>query len=60
VSALTALEGFDTLALLVNHGIASMELIVPVGVSACLLVALYSLPATLQILSTQYYSKGQG
>ena len=60
LSALTTLEGFGTLALSVNRGIASVGWIALVGVSVCLLVALCTFPVTLQIWSTQYYSKGQG
>jgi predicted RND superfamily exporter protein len=57
---LTTLEGFDTLALSAHRDIASMGLIALVGILVCLLVALGTLPATLQIWSVQYYSKGQG
>ena len=49
LSALTTLEGFGTLALSVNRGIASVGLISLVGTSACLLAALSTLPAALQV-----------
>ena len=55
LSALTTLEGFSTLALSVNCGIAFVGLIVLVGISACFLAALFTLPATLQIWSVQYH-----
>ena len=49
LSALTTLEGFGTLALSVNRGIASVGLISLVGISACLLAALFTLPAALHV-----------
>ena len=49
LSALTTLEGFGTLALSVHRGIASVGLVSLVGISACLLAALGTLPATLQL-----------
>src|SRR5712692_8518380 len=54
LSALTTLEGFGTLALSVNRGIASVGLISLVGISACLLAALFTLPATLQLWGAQH------
>jgi len=49
LSALTTLEGFGTLALSVNRGIASVGLVSLVGISACIIAALSRLPAALQI-----------
>jgi predicted RND superfamily exporter protein len=60
LSALTTLEGFGTLALSVNRGIASVGLIALVGISACLLAALFTLPATLQIWSAQHHNGEHG
>jgi predicted RND superfamily exporter protein len=51
LSALTTLEGFGTLALSVNRGIASVGLVSLVGASGCLLAALFTLPAALQLWS---------
>ena len=53
LSALTTLEGFGTLALSVNRGIASVGLISLVGASACLLAALSTLPAAMQVWGAQ-------
>jgi hypothetical protein len=58
LSALTTLAGFGTLALSVNRGIASVGLIALVGISACFLAAMFTLPATLQIWSAQYHHEG--
>ncbi|HEY5868893.1 MAG TPA: MMPL family transporter [Candidatus Tectomicrobia bacterium] len=60
LSALTTLEGFGTLALSVNRGIASVGLVSLVGISACLLAALCTLPATLQIWGAQHHNGEQG
>jgi len=60
LSALTTLEGFGTLALSVNRGIASVGLIALVGISACLLAALFTLPATLQLWSAQHHNGEHG
>jgi predicted RND superfamily exporter protein len=60
LSALTTLEGFGTLALSVNRGIASVGLISLVGISACLLAALFTLPATLQLWSAQHHHGEHG
>ena len=60
LSALTTLEGFGTLALSVNRGIASVGLIALVGILACLLAALFTLPATLQISSAQHHNGEHG
>src|SRR5262249_53293050 len=49
LSALTTLEGFGTLALSVNRGIASVGVIALVGIFACLLAALSTVPAALQV-----------
>ncbi|MGE3539703.1 MAG: MMPL family transporter [Candidatus Tectimicrobiota bacterium] len=49
LSALTTLEGFGTLALSVNRGIASVGLVSLLGVSLCFLAALCTLPAALQV-----------
>lgn len=49
LSALTTLEGFGTLALSENRGIASVGLIALGGASACLLAAVSTLPAALQV-----------
>jgi predicted RND superfamily exporter protein len=59
LSALTTLEGFGTLALSVNRGIASVGLVSLVGISACLLAALCTLPATLQIWGAQHHNGEQ-
>jgi predicted RND superfamily exporter protein len=53
LSALTTLEGFGTLALSVNRGIASVGLVSLLGIAACLLAALFTLPAALQVWSGQ-------
>jgi predicted RND superfamily exporter protein len=55
--ALTTLEGFGTLALSVSRGIASVGLSALVGISACLPVALSTLPATLQIWGAQHHEE---
>jgi hypothetical protein len=60
LSALTTLEGFGTLALSVNRGIASVGLISLVGISACLLAALFTLPAMLQLWSAQHHHGEHG
>jgi predicted RND superfamily exporter protein len=60
LSALTTLEGFGTLALSVNRGIASVGLISLVGISACLLAALFTLPAALQIWGAQHHNGEHG
>jgi predicted RND superfamily exporter protein len=49
LGALTTLEGFGTLAFSVNRGIASVGLISLVGISACLVAALSTLPAALHM-----------
>ncbi|MBM3227106.1 MAG: hypothetical protein FJZ47_25345, partial [Candidatus Tectomicrobia bacterium] len=51
LSALTTLEGFGTLALSVNRGLASVGLLSCVGITACILAALTTLPAVLQLWS---------
>jgi predicted RND superfamily exporter protein len=53
LSALTTLEGFGTLALSVNCGMASVGLVSLLGNSACLIAALGTLPAALQVWSGQ-------
>ncbi len=60
LSALTTLEGFGTLALSVNRGIASVGLISLVGISACLLAALCTLPAALQTWGGQHHHGERG
>ena len=60
LSALTTLEGFGTLALSVNRGIASVGLISLVGASACLLAALSTLPAALQVWSAPRHHEERG
>jgi predicted RND superfamily exporter protein len=60
LSALTTLEGFGTLALSVNRGIASVGLIALVGISACFLAALFTLPATLHIWGAQHHQEDHG
>ena len=60
LSALTTLEGFGTLALSVHRGIASVGLVALVGISACLLAALCTLQATLQIWGAQHHNGEQG
>ena len=53
LSALTTLEGFGTLALSVNRGMASVGLVALLGISACLVAALCTLPAALQVWGGQ-------
>lgn len=48
LSALTTLEGFGTLALSVNRGIASVGWVALISISTCLLAALATLPALVQ------------
>jgi predicted RND superfamily exporter protein len=60
LSALTTLEGFGTLALSVNRGIASVGLISLVGASACLLAALSTLPAALQVWGVRRHTGEHG
>ena len=54
LSAFTNLEGFGSLAFSVNRGIASVGLVSLVGIAACLLAALSTVPAALQIWSRQH------
>jgi predicted RND superfamily exporter protein len=54
LSAFTNLEGFGALALSVNRGIASVGLVSLVGIAACLLAALFTVPAALQIWGRQH------
>jgi uncharacterized protein len=54
LSAFTNLEGFGSLALSVNRGIASVGLVSLVGIAACLLVALSTVPAALQVWGRQH------
>jgi predicted RND superfamily exporter protein len=54
------MEGFGTLALSVTRGLASVGLISLVGISSCLLAALFTLPATLQIWSAQHHNGEHG
>jgi predicted RND superfamily exporter protein len=54
LSAFTNLEGFGSLALSVNRGIASVGLVSLVGIAACLLAALSTVPAALQIWGMQH------
>ena len=56
LSAFTNLEGFGSLALSVNRGIASVGLVSLVGIAACLLAALSTVPAALQIWSRQHHT----
>ncbi len=60
LSALTTLEGFGTLALSVNRGIASVGLVSLLGISACLLAALSTLPAALQVWGGQRHHGERG
>lgn len=54
LSALTTQIGFGTLALSRNQGIAAVDLVALVGITACLVASLGTLPAALQrcMLST--------
>jgi predicted RND superfamily exporter protein len=52
LSALTTLEGFGTLALSENRGIAAVGMVSLVGIAACLLAALGTLPALLELWGT--------
>jgi uncharacterized protein len=54
LSAFTNLEGFGSLALSVNRGIASVGLVALVGIAACLLAALSTVPAALQMWGRQH------
>jgi predicted RND superfamily exporter protein len=54
LSACTNLEGFGSLALSVNRGIASVGLVSLVGIAACLLAAVSTVPAALQVLGRQH------
>jgi predicted RND superfamily exporter protein len=49
LGALTTLLAFGTLALSVNQGIASIGVITFVGITACLVASLCTLPAMLQV-----------
>jgi predicted RND superfamily exporter protein len=44
--------GFGTLALSTNQGLASVGLVVLVGITACLVASLCTLPAALQVWLT--------
>ena len=48
------------IALSVNRGIASVGLISLVGISACLVAALFTLPAMLQLWSAQHHPREHG
>jgi hypothetical protein len=50
LSSLTTLLGFGSLALSVNQGIASVGVVSLVGMSACLLASMLTLPAALSLL----------
>jgi hopanoid biosynthesis associated RND transporter like protein HpnN len=54
VKALTAIFGFATLMLSQHRGLASLGLILTLGVSCCMLTALVFLPAVLRLLSSKH------
>ncbi len=60
LSALTTLEGFGTLALSVNRGIASVGLVSLLGIAACMLATLFTLPAALQVWGRQRHHGERG
>ncbi len=60
LSALTTLEGFGTLALSANRGIASVGLVSCVGVFACVLAALLTLPAALHVWVRPHQPEDRG
>ncbi len=51
VAALTTILGFGTLMISCHRGLASLGLVLTLGVSCCMLTALVFLPAVLRILS---------
>ncbi len=53
VAALTTILGFGTLMLGQHRGVASLGLILTLGVTCCMLTALIFLPALLQVLSVR-------
>jgi predicted RND superfamily exporter protein len=52
LSAVTTQVGFGTLALSTNQGLASVGLVVLVGITSCLVASLCTLPAVLQVWLT--------
>jgi hypothetical protein len=59
VKALTAIFGFATLMLSSHRGLASLGLILTLGVSCCMVTALVFLPAVLRLLSVKQPSAPQ-
>ena len=57
VAALTTILGFGTLMLSHHHGLASLGLILTLGVSCCMLTALIFLPAVLRLLSIRWVAR---
>lgn len=51
LSALTTIFGFGTLAFATHHGIASLGLLMTIGVALCMVTSLYVCPAILKIFS---------
>jgi predicted RND superfamily exporter protein len=49
LTSLTTLLAFGTLALSVNQGIASVGVVTLIGITACLLASLFTLPAALKV-----------
>jgi uncharacterized protein len=60
LSAVTTQVGFGTLALSTNQGLASVGLVVLVGITACLVASLCTLPAALQVWLTGHTRLTQG
>jgi hopanoid biosynthesis associated RND transporter like protein HpnN len=53
VAALTTILGFGTLMISGHRGLASLGLVLTLGVTCCMLTALVFLPAVLRVLSTR-------
>lgn len=60
LSALTTLEGFGTLALSVNRGIATVGVLSLVGITTCLLATVVTLPAALHVWGRRYPASEDG
>jgi predicted RND superfamily exporter protein len=58
VAALTTILGFGTLMISHHRGLASLGLVLALGVTCCMLTALVFLPAVLRLLSTRRAPEG--
>jgi predicted RND superfamily exporter protein len=56
VAALTTVLGFGTLMISCHRGLASLGLVLTLGVTCCMLTALVFLPGVLRLLSTRRQS----